>query len=251
MDYLKGGLNLNLNIAIDYTSSNGFPNDSNSLHYIYGNEPNDYEKAILSCGSIVAFYDRDQIFPCYGFGGIPNGQQKVSHCFNINFQESPDIYLIDNVIKEYKESFKKITLYGPTFFSPIINKLMNNIKSIIENKSINYYEILMILTDGIINDMKETLKLIVDCSLLPLSIIIIGIGKNPNFEDMKKLDGDEIPLTDFDKRVCKRDIVQFVEYEKFKEKNDKEELADEVLKEIPRQVEEYYALTGSFKFQNN
>ena len=127
---------------------------------------------------------------------------------------------------------------------------MDNIQFIIENKSINYYEILMILTDGIINDMKETLKLIVDCSLLPLSIIIIGIG-NSHFDDMKILDGDEIPLTDFDDRVSKRDLVQFVEYEKFKQKNNNKELADEVLKEIPRQVEEYYAMTGNFKFQNN
>ena len=251
LDYLKGGIDLNLTIAIDYTKSNGTPDNRNSYHYAFGDESNDYEKAIYSCGKILAFYDKNQIFPVYGFGGIPPGETKSNDCFNINLTDNPNISTIENVINIYKESLSKITFRGPTHFSPIINKVMNNIKSIIENKSINYYEILMILTDGIINDMKETLKLIVDCSLLPLSIIIIGIGKNPNFEDMKKLDGDEIPLTDFDKRVCKRDIVQFVEYEKFKEKNDKEELADEVLKEIPRQVEEYYALTGSFKFQNN
>ena len=251
LDYLKGGIDLNLTIAIDYTKSNGTPDNKSSYHYAFGDEANDYEKAIYSCGKILAFYDKDQIFPVYGFGGIPPGETKSNDCFNINLTDNPNIITIEEVINIYKESLSKITFRGPTHFSPIINKVMNNIKSIIENRDVNYYEILMILTDGIINDMKETLKLIVDCSVLPLSIIIIGIGKNPNFEDMKKLDGDEIPLTDFDKRVCKRDIVQFVEYEKFKEENDKEELADEVLKEIPRQVEEYYSLTGSFKFQND
>jgi hypothetical protein len=103
----------------------------------------------------------------------------------------------------------------------------------------------MILTDGIINDMEKTLELLVDCAELPLSIIIIGIG-NANFKDMHKLDGDEIPLTDFKGRVTKRDLVQFVEYEKFKKKNVNEELSEEVLREIPRQVEEYYALTNNF-----
>ena len=90
IDYIKGGININLDIAIDYTASNEDPSNPNSLHYFLGNQPNDYEKAIYSCGNIVGFYDRDQVFPVYGFGGIPKGQNKVSHCFNINFEESKD-----------------------------------------------------------------------------------------------------------------------------------------------------------------
>ena len=211
MEYLKEGLNLNLNIAIDYTLSNEEPNNPNSLHYLYGNEPNDYEKAIYSCGTIVGYYDRDQIFPCYGFGGIPKGQKNVSHCFNINFKESPDIYLIDNVIKAYKESFNKITLYGPTYFAPIIKKVMNDLKKILnQSPQDNHYEILMILTDGLINDMDETVKLLIDCESLPLSVIIIGIG-NSDFTNMIYLDGDVEPLTDNNGRVTRRDLVQFVE----------------------------------------
>ena len=249
MEYLKEGLNLNLNIAIDYTLSNEEPNNPNSLHYLYGNEPNDYEKAIFSCGTIVGYYDRDQIFPCYGFGGIPKGQNNVSHCFNINFKESPDIYLIDNVIKAYKESFNKITLYGPTYFAPIIKKVMNDLKKILnQSPQDNHYEILMILTDGLINDMDETVKLLIDCESLPLSVIIIGIG-NSDFTNMIYLDGDVEPLTDNNGRVTKRDLVQFVEYEKFKNgfySGNNNELSEEVLKEIPKQIEEYYSIFGKF-----
>ena len=112
-----------------------------------------------------------------------------------------------------------------------------------KNRNENYYEILMILTDGIINDMKETIELLIDCAELPISVIIIGIGK-ANFKDMIILDGDEFPLTDHNGRVTKRDLVQFVMYDQFKGGN--QELSDEVLKEIPRQIEEYYALTGNF-----
>ena len=249
MEYLKEGLNLNLNIAIDYTLSNEEPNNPNSLHYLYGNEPNDYEKAIFSCGTIVGYYDRDQIFPCYGFGGIPKGQNNVSHCFNINFKESPDIYLIDNVIKAYKESFNKITLYGPTYFAPIIKKVMNDLKNILnQSPQDNHYEILMILTDGLINDMNETVKLLIDCESLPLSVIIIGIG-NSDFTNMIYLDGDVEPLTDNNGRVTRRDLVQFVEYEKFKNgfySGNNNELSEEVLKEIPKQIEEYYSMFGKF-----
>lgn len=38
------------------------------------------------------------------------------------------------------------------------------------------YNVLLILTDGIINDMQETIDLIVDMCDYPLSIIIIGVG---------------------------------------------------------------------------
>ena len=97
--------------------------------------------------------------------------------------------------------------------------------------------------------MKETTKLLVECASLPLSVIIIGIG-TAKFDDMYRLDGDEIRLTDYNGRVTKRDLVQFVEYEKFKKcvysNNDFKELNEEVLKEIPRQVEEYYSFFGKF-----
>ena len=38
------------------------------------------------------------------------------------------------------------------------------------------YNAFVILTDGVIDDMEETKKLIKNCSELPLSIIITGIG---------------------------------------------------------------------------
>ena len=84
--YIKNG-QINLDIAIDYTKSNHLPNNPDSLHYLKKEGGNDYEKAIKSCGKIIANYDYDQLFPVYGFGGIPPNSDKVSHCFNINFND--------------------------------------------------------------------------------------------------------------------------------------------------------------------
>ena len=123
----------------------------------------------------------------------------------------------------------------------------------------------MILTDGMINDPDETTDNIVEASKLPLSIIIIGIG-NGNFANMEYFNGDKVPLVDSEGNIRKRDIVQFVEFNKFKNKNDSNELNDssdlkeinkikpnceielakEVLKEIPRQLEDYYLYCGRF-----
>ena len=106
----------------------------------------------------------------------------------------------------------------------------------------------MILTDGGITDMKETKDCIVEGSKLPLSIVIIGIGRGP-FDNMDTLDGDKTPLKNSRGKLRERDIVQFVQFNKFKDENginSGEELAEEVLKEIPRQIEEYYNLWGNF-----
>jgi len=55
------------------------------------------------------------------------------------------------------------------------------------------YQILLIITDGIINDMKQTIDEIVRGSALPLSIIIVGVGE-ADFSSMDVLDADDEPL---------------------------------------------------------
>jgi hypothetical protein len=48
VDYLRGGLQLNMMVAIDFTGSNGHPNNASSLHYMNPNAPNQYQQAIHS-----------------------------------------------------------------------------------------------------------------------------------------------------------------------------------------------------------
>ena len=211
---------INLEIAIDYTMSNENENTP-SLHHKNREVQNDYEKAIRSCVNIIANYDSDQLFPVYGFGGIPPGKKEVSHCFNVNFSENdPNIKGIDNVIKFYKESLDKIKLYSPTKFEDVIRKVISNIKNDLENRpEQNHYYILMILTDGIINDMDKTIDAIIEGSQLPFSIIIIGIG-NADFTNMEILDGDKEPLISSSGEIRKRDIVQFVPFKEFQNEKD-------------------------------
>ena len=243
IDYLSKGMQINLDIAIDYTASNN--ENPIPLHSLDAGYQNDYEKAIESCGSIIAFYDFDQLFPVYGFGGIPNipGNQMnmVSHCFNVNFQNDPNIKGVNNILNAYRQSLSRVTLAGPTYFTPIIDKVISEIRSDLENRQEeNHYYILLILTDGCINDMQQTCDKIVEASYLPLSIIIVGIG-NADFSLMETLDGDKFPLRNSRGELRKRDIVQFVQFEDFKKNNAIDygtDLTEEVLKEIPTQVEE-------------
>ena len=247
-------MQINLEIAIDYTKSNGSPSNPNSNHYLDPDKLNDYEIAMKYCGEILAPYDADQLFPVYGFGGIPeilNGMpnNQVSHCFNINFERNAEIQGIQNILDVYRESLYRVILSGNTRFSNVLEKVISNINHDLKYKrSENHYYILLILTDGVVNDIKDTTDLIVEASFLPLSIVIIGIGKE-DFTFMENLDGDENPLTDSRGRVRKRDIVQFIEFNKFKTNgflNIGIDFAEEVLKEIPRQIDEYYKFCGKF-----
>ena len=232
-------MEINLTIGIDFTGSNGNPNKSDSLHYIISKELNQYEKAIKSCGEIVAYYDYDQLFPVYGFGfEYRFNYNKTLHCFPINENPvDPNINTIDGVLKEYRKFIQKINLTGPTNFAPLINELNKTVKEELKKGKKMNYNILMILTDGQISDMKETKDALVEASFLPISVIIIGIGDN-NFDNMDILDADENPLYDKNGRKADRDLVQFVPFNKFKDNPQK--LAEEVLEEVPRQVVEYY-----------
>lgn len=96
--------------------------------------------------------------------------------------------------------------------------------------------VLMILTDGEIHDIKETIQAIVEISTrnLPLSIVIVGVG-NEDFANMVKLDGDDVALA----AGCK-DQVQFVKFSEVVKRSEpgkaKENLAAIVLEEVPSQV---------------
>ena len=236
IDYKNAGVKIALSIGIDFTIKNGHYADEDSLHYIKPNEPNDYEKAISTCGKIVGSFDYDQIFPVYGFGAIINSSKnkKTSDCFNLNFEKNPDISGIDNVLKLYRDCInqEKLQFSCKAKFAPLLKTVISKIQ-----KDIFEYHILMILTTGLIDDFQETIDILVEASTLPLSVIIIGIGKG-DFTKMIELDGDEKPLKSSTGKVRKRDLVQFVPFEKYQ--NDKNLLFMEVLAEIPRQIMEYY-----------
>ena len=155
-------------------------------------------------------------------------------CFPINSQDNPEIYTINGVLEEYHKKVMDVTFSGPTYFAPILRRTIDMIKTSQDNLK---YQILMILTDGIINDMEQTIDLLVEGAKLPLSVIIIGIG-NANFFNMEILDADENPLVSSSGEKCIRDLVQFVPFSKFE--HNQQRLSEEVLEEIPTQILEYY-----------
>lgn len=104
----------------------------------------------------------------------------------------------------------------------------------------NTYQTLLILTDGAIHDMDQTVELIIQAAGLPLSIIIVGVG-NADFENMNRLDGDQ-GLFGKNGMRCPRDIVQFIPFRDVNMNGDI--LARELLAELPNQVVQYMTMIG-------
>jgi hypothetical protein len=247
VDFIRGGTELHFAVAVDYTASNGAPNDPRSLHYIFGqnSRPNAYEIALKSVGEIISHYDPKGMYASFGFGAIVGSDKVASHQFPLNGNPAhPYCNGVNDLISCYRNTLSRITLYGPTNFAPVIEQT-SAIASQNED-GLNYF-ILLIITDGIICDMHQTKRAILKASQLPLSIIIVGVG-SADFAAMSELDSDE-ELLSVDGRKCARDIVQFVAINRFlvsggNHVHSMVDLAREVLFEVPDQVISYMKLKG-------
>ncbi len=158
----------------------------------------------------------------------------VSHEFFLNLRENPYCAGVQGLLEAYHTALQHVTLYGPTNFSPVINHVQRFAETYQDGKQ---YFVLLILTDGIITDMDQTIDSIIRASAHPMSIIIVGVG-DEDFSAMEALDSDGRLLSRAG-RVAARDMVQFVELRKFLGPGnawDKELLAKEVLAEVPRQM---------------
>ncbi|OMJ84218.1 hypothetical protein SteCoe_14705 [Stentor coeruleus] len=241
IDYLRAGVQLNFCVAVDFTGSNGAYTSQYSLHYTNPQKPNQYERAILEIGSILEAYDTDRFFPIFGFGGVPNGESEANHCFPLTFDKSnPYVVGAQGLLDAYRKALPLVELSGPTLFKHIIENVITVARS--QPPHVGYH-VLLILTDGEIMDMSDTISNIIDASQLPISIIIIGVG-SANFSSMERLDCDRGVLTDMRGISASRDIVQFVPFIRFG--GNPAALASEVLKEVPKQLTDFMSKIGYF-----
>ncbi|KPI88862.1 copine i-like protein [Leptomonas seymouri] len=231
LEYLQGGLQLNIAFSIDFTGSNGPQSDPRSLHFYDPVRPNHYIRAMLAVSCVVQEYDSDRMFPAYGFGAAAPFTNGTSHFFPLNGNPA-NAYLrgMQAVVDTYAALLPALRFSGPTNFAPSIRTITAGAR-----QARGLYTILLILTDGAITDMQDTIDAIVNADDAPLSIVIIGVG-NADFSSMEQLDGDGGVLRDRRDRASRRDLVQFVPFRDFDAK-EPAVLAAAVLQEIPRQVE--------------
>mmetsp|Transcript_12442 Transcript_12442/g.27394 ORF Transcript_12442/g.27394 Transcript_12442/m.27394 type:complete len:352 (-) Transcript_12442:551-1606(-) len=231
VDYLSGGCQLNLSVAIDFTGSNGDPRQPGTLHHVNPSSLNSYQKAILAVGPVLEKYDADRKYPVLGFGAKYDGA--VRHCFQCG--KAAEAVGVRGIMEAYGEVFRTpLTLSGPTVFTEVIQvsarRAMQAQQSAARSGN-QVYSILLILTDGTVSDVMATKEAIGKVSDAPLSIIIVGVG-NADFSAMQYLDDSSVG----------RDIVQFVEFQHHQ--HSKGSLTAATLNEIPAQLVQYFSQNG-------
>ena len=213
-DFLSGGCDFSLMVAVDYTGSNLQRDHNIDLHNIYRNthKPSSYQMAIRKIGNILETYDSDKQYPLWGFGAWgyfrnESNRTQTKHGFNVNtdmlYKHNDEVDGIYGLEKAYCESVEKLRqgqmfkLSGPTYFSQILENAKDIAKESFQDykngKGNLQYFIFLIITDGAVSseDMLKTINQIVEIATkgLPMSIIIVGVGNGP-FDSMNLLDGD-------------------------------------------------------------
>ena len=155
LDYIRGGCQISLMVAIDFTASNGNPASQSSLHYCdpTGMRPNQYQTAIRAIGSILQEYDSDKRFPVFGFGGKVGG--RVSHCFNLG--GGTEVQGVQGIEQAYLQALRggQVSLSGPTVFHEIIDAASRASNPNEMSQNNQQYNVLLILTDGAIMARDE------------------------------------------------------------------------------------------------
>ena len=234
IDYVSGGCELNVVVAIDFTGSNGDPRVPGTLHHLQaGGGRNDYERAISAIVSILAQYDSDQKFPVLGFGAKYGGS--VRHCFQCG--PSEEVHGVDGVLQAYRQVFSSgLVMSGPTVFTEVIETAAARAQSSLEaaqRRGSQSYTVLLILTDGAVSDVNATAASLRRASASPLSVVIVGVG-NADFSAMQFLDDSAGP--------GQRDVAQFVQFNRHS--HNSVALTSETLHEVPDQLSTYFQSRG-------
>lgn len=173
-DFIRGGLQIQPVVAIDFTASNGAIDEELSLHCVNNTRENQYMDAMDTLGAMISQYSSEQQIALYGFGAKWKHKKKVSHCFPL----VKEVFVkgIKSAIGQYEDVLPSLHFSGPTQLAPMLEKAaaLAESQNMSQNKQV--YTVLLVITDGVINDINRTLRRLIAISHLPLSVVFIGVG---------------------------------------------------------------------------
>lgn len=189
----------NLIVGVDFTRSNEWTGKEvfggKSMHAVdpEGYVKTPYEEVLSIIGRTLATFDDDNRIPAFAFGDVTTTNLHV-----MPFIEGGRSCVgMDEVLTQYRHLASSLRLSGPTSFVPLIQAAVNIVRST------RQYHILIIVADGLVDDVEANAAAIVEASSYPLSIVMVGVGCGP-WHTMKEFD---------DRLVGRRfDNFQFVNY---------------------------------------
>eukprot|EP00980_Cylindrotheca_fusiformis_P022407 scaffold9278_cov170-Cylindrotheca_fusiformis.AAC.8 len=222
-DYIDDGLLLDFMIAIDFTSSNGDPRIQGTLHDQSPGNLNDYEESIEGIGVALAKYSEQ--CTVWGFGAKFGGVTR--HLFQLG--DTPIVHgSVEGILQAYNGIFQSdLIMSGPTSFDQVIQAAAVRANNHKKSGALRYC-VLLILTDGMPQEIEETKRKLGVYSSVPLSVIFVGLGRS-GFGAMYELTSQQ--------PGAQRKNSTFVEFRSHQ--HDPTSLGRNALKDMPNQLVEY------------
>jgi hypothetical protein len=238
LEYITGGCDIDLTIAVDCSVNNGDYLEEEGLHYRTKLWLNDYQAAIHKIGTIVEPFSKKRQFELVGFGANIDGEDQAI------VEIGDNVKAASGLLDAYDSFFGDDTEEGHvpgtvSLVQPIVERAM--FSAIQKNKKQQHYSVLCILTAGGISDLQATIDSIcMAADDAPLSIVIIGIGPG-NFGPMADFfqtgsirHSNGVPIS--------RDIVQFAAFGDHEDNSSS--VVAQALGEIPEQFVRYFLDSG-------
>lgn len=247
LDYIRGGLEIRLIVAIDFSRSNV----DQRLHTTSPNMPNAYINVIKAMGTIMQVFDSDSKYPVYGLAAkLPPSWTTVSDAFALNGDFfDPEVDGIEGICSAYRRALKIVGPHGPTRFSTITELAVNLARPYAkcdDPATPMVFSVMLILTDGGIttDDEYAFAEQLANAASLPLTIVIAGIGGS-DFSFMQNLQktvrAARRTRAHTKEEIESRDVLHFADIGMdFKNPTLLDEVASRALSRIPREIMGYY-----------
>jgi len=161
------------------------------------------------------------------------------------------------MLKAYHRALRICHLHGPSYLADVIKLAANMARPYIQPKNLKMnevppdmkYFVLLVLTDGDIEDQEEVVRQVRECVSIPVSIIFVGIGVSQDFKFLKELAKDIEQILklkgdggDAMKELQLRQLVHFIAFKEYAD--DPQYLAAATLAHLPRDIVRYYMANG-------
>lgn len=237
LQYVSGGMSLDLMVGIDCSVGNGIWGTEENLHCSNNDCFNDYQAGIKKLGTITENFSRGRHSSLWGLGAEIDGEYRDCDVIKEQLCESTSL------LKAYNDNI----VNNPDFAlgkEVSLNALieMATFRIIKMSKKRQCYSVLVVFTAGDFVDFQDTVDSICKAAEdAPLSIVVIGVGESDHTL-AKKLCGDNGKLRDSRGIPIAREIVTVVSFKQFGGNATK--VISEALKEIPEQIIQYQLMNG-------
>jgi hypothetical protein len=235
LDYLESDMHLNTTFAIDFSETSG-----TNTHHLVKDETT-FDILMNNFINLLAPYNEDEFFYIYGYGfQFKDNSKAVTNMFPISQESDRPSIPKKNIKSAYCKFLENIKFNNKkTNLDLIIKQLNEKIKEDIDDYEVREYNVLLLFANNDITNEKEFYNEIILSSDLPISVVVIGLGKGP-FTKLENVENNFMKLTDNNGNKAKRKNFKFISFNK-QGKNYQKTVKNSLI-DIPDQMIEYLIL---------